>query len=241
MSIAGDREREQDDALAELGRFIVGDAALDAAMLRIAATAKALLEPVAEASITFAGSGTSAWTVASTGELASQLDEVQYGLGRGPCIDAATAGVVVRIDDLAEDARWADYGDRAVRAGARSSVSVPFPLQEHVLAALNLYAAEPAAFDDEHVELAEEIAARAAVAVVNAVRYESAAEAAEQLRRAMESRAVIEQAKGILMGRSNCSADEAFDMLVRASQRSNRKLRDIAQEIVDRRSFPAVD
>lgn len=240
MSAAGeDRFRDREWALDELSRFVVGEVTLHTAMLHIAGTAKALVEPVEEASITFVR-GDAAWTAASTGDLAMQLDEAQYDLGRGPCVDAATGGEPVSIPDLATDQRWADYGERAVAAGAGSSLSVPFPVQKHVLAALNLYATTAHAFDDAaDVELAREIAARAAVALVNAVRYDSANETADQLLKAMESRAVIEQAKGIIMGQDRCSADEAFDVLVRASQRDNRKLRDLATEIVERRSTPA--
>jgi GAF domain-containing protein len=214
---------------------VVGEVSLEAAMLRIATTAKELLPPVDEASITFVR-GEAAWTAASTGNLAAQLDEAQYDLGRGPCVDAATAGVIVSIPDLAIDERWVDYGRRAVAAGAGSSLSLPFPVQKHVLAALNLYAVTPHAFTDDDVELANEVAARAAVALVNAVRYASAPDTAAQLRKAMDSRAVIEQAKGVIMGQSDCSAEEAFDVLVRASQRENRKLRDLATEIVERRA-----
>jgi GAF domain-containing protein len=236
---AADEERlgQRELELAELGRFVVGEVSLEGAMLRIASAAKVLLEPVDEASITFVR-GEAAWTAASTGNLATQLDEAQYDLGRGPCVDAASGGVRVSIPDLATDERWIEYGRRAVAAGAGSSLSLPFPVQEHVLAALNLYATTAHAFGEDEVELAREIAARAAVALVNAVRYESASDTADQLRKAMESRAVIEQAKGVIMGQSRCSAEEAFDVLVRASQRENRKLRDIALEIVERRSAP---
>jgi AmiR/NasT family two-component response regulator len=95
-----------------------------------------------------------------------------------------------------------------------------------------MYATRPHAFEDSSVELAETIADYVAVAVANAHAHSKAAELAEQMRQAMQTRSVIDQAKGIIMAQNHCTADEAFAMLSRASQRSNRKLRDIAQSIV---------
>ena len=107
-----------------------------------------------------------------------------------------------------------------------------------MIAAINLYSREVNAFTDADMALAEEIAAVAAVAVTNATLYESAAELAAGLEQAMKSRATIEQAKGIIMATSRCPPDEAFSLLVKASQRENRKLREIAAEIVERYSRP---
>jgi GAF domain-containing protein len=232
VTAAGDLE----EALEELSRFVVGEVPLDTLMAKIAEVAKQVIEPVAEASVTFTTPDEGSWTVASTGELATTLDEAQYEFGRGPCLDAASGGTPVLVSDLAGDDRWPDYGQLAAAAGAASSLSTPLPVQEHVVAALNLYSQEIAAFGDEHLEVAEAVAGRAAVAVANAVRYQSATRLAAELEAAMRSRATIEQAKGIIMATSNCGPQAAFEVLVRASQRENRKLRDVAQELVDRHS-----
>ncbi len=106
-------------------------------------------------------------------------------------------------------------------------------MREALKGALNLYAIEADAFDDEARELAAAFASYAAVAVHNMHLYESTRELAEHLDIAMRSRAVIEQAKGILMSQRRCNATQAFNLLAAASQRSNRRLRDIAQAIVD--------
>jgi AmiR/NasT family two-component response regulator len=118
--------------------------------------------------------------------------------------------------------------------GARSSLSLPLPVQGEAIGAMNLYARVVDAFDDASQELAAAFAAYAAVAVANAVSYSSAADAARNLQHAMEHRAEIEQAKGVIMGSAGCDADEAFHLLVQQSQHENRKLRDIAQEVVAR-------
>jgi GAF domain-containing protein len=230
--------RGHGDVLEALGRFVVDEAPLDGFMERIAKTAVELIDPVAEASITFMRGGERSWTVASTGGMATQLDEAQYVLGHGPCIDAAAGGTPVLIRDLERDDRWRDYAPIAVEAGVQSSLSMPFPLQQHVLAALNLYSCERDGFSDDHLRIAHEIASAAAVGVANAVLYESAAQLAAELQHAMRSRATIEQAKGIVMAQSGLDPDAAFDVLVRASQRENRKLRELASELVERCSSP---
>lgn len=234
MTTAEDHGRSLED----LGRFVVSEAPLEQLMERIAGTAAELIEPVSAASVTFTKPQHHAWTVAATGQLATKLDEAQYELGHGPCMDAATGGSAVLIRDMRSDDRWPDYAPVAVEAGVHSSLSTPFPLQEHVLAALNLYSREVDAFTEEHVRTAVEVASTAAVAVANAVLYESASQLAAELEEAMRSRATIEQAKGIVMALSSVGPDEAFDLLVKASQRENRKLRDIAHEIVERSSRP---
>jgi hypothetical protein len=104
-----------------------------------------------------------------------------------------------------------------------------------VVGALNMYASTPHAPSDETMTLAQAFAGYAGVAVANAALYNHSAELADQMRTAMQSRSVIEQAKGILMARHGYDSDEAFKSLSKMSQDSNRKLRDIAQTIIDSR------
>jgi GAF domain-containing protein len=224
------------DALTTLTRFVVTEAPLPELMQRISETAKSAIEPVAEASVTFTRGDSKGWTAATTGPLATELDEAQYALGHGPCMDAGSGAEIMLVRDFQSDDRWPDYAPIAFEAGARSSLSVPLPVQQHVIAALNLYSTEVDAFSDDDVAVAVEIAAAAAVAVTNATLYESAAELAAQLQEAMTSRAVIEQAKGVLVATTRCTPERAFDILVKASQRENRKLREIARDLVDRHS-----
>jgi GAF domain-containing protein len=113
-----------------------------------------------------------------------------------------------------------------------SSLSVALPLQEAVLGALNIYATQPAIFDRDAVELARTFAGYAAVAIANARLYQATATLAEDMRRAMETRAVIEQAKGILVAQRHCTPEQAFELLTRLSQATHRKLRDCAVDLV---------
>jgi transcriptional regulator with GAF, ATPase, and Fis domain len=135
---------------------------------------------------------------------------------------------------LRRETRWPDLAKRALDAGCRSSLSIGLPVRERVTGALNIYATEPDAFDEDAVTLAQTFAGYAAVAVANAYLYDTTATLAQHMQKAMESRAVIEQAKGIIMAERRCTADEAFQMLTKVSQDANRKLRDVAAALVDR-------
>ena len=119
-------------------------------------------------------------------------------------------------------------------AGAGSSLSIGLPIEDQVIGALNVYAEKVYAFDDDAIVLAQTFAGYAAVALANAHLYDTTATLAQQMQAAMESRAVIEQAKGIIMGERRCTADEAFAILTKVSQDSNRKLRDVAAALVAR-------
>jgi GAF domain-containing protein len=219
------------EALAELAKIDLRTDDLQSVLQRVAQLAKKTLPGVDEVSVTLIGvkGGVSP---AYTGELAIIADESQYAEGAGPCVDAAQGGEAVRIDDVTTEQRWPEYIPHAREIGVGSSLSLPLPVQEAVTGALNLYARAPHAFDQQTYELASAFAGYAAVAVANSQLYETTAALARQMQDAMQSRAVIEQAKGLIMGAQRCSSDEAFDILVGMSSRSNRKLRDVATEIV---------
>jgi len=172
-----------------------------------------------------------AFTAAYDGQMAMDADEMQYARGYGPCMDAGRAGELFLITDMRTEDRWPDYTRQAAQRGVGSSLSVPLPFQGASIGALNIYSTAPAAFGGADVALGEEVAAFVAIAVANAEGAARATTDAENLRRAMASRAVIEQAKGILMERFKVTPDEAFTLLTHASQRSNVKLRDVAEQL----------
>ena len=148
-------------------------------------------------------------------------------------MDCIEGGEPLIVPDMDSEPRWPDWAKSAAVLGAGSSLSMPVPLQREVFAALNIYSLERDAFDDAAVELASTFAAYAGVALANMHLYTAQGQVAEQLQAAMRSRAVIEQAKGILMGQRRCTSQEAFDILVGLSQDTNRKLREVAQALVD--------
>ena len=203
---------------------------LEDLLRHVCTTAVGFLDGADEASVTVCANGR-AETLGATARLAIDADEEQYREGGGPCLDAATGNQLVLVPDLASDDRW-PAARRMAAVGARSSLSLPLPVQDESIGALNIYARRPEVFDATSAALGAEFASHAAVAVANAVSYSTAAEQARQLRQAMESRAVIEQAKGILIATTGCSPEEAFHLLVQQSQHENRKLREIAAELV---------
>ena len=219
------------DAFAELARITLADHSMDRVMEKIAALAKSALQLNGEVSVTLVERGEPS-TVAQTGPLAVELDERQYQRGYGPCLDCIDGGEALVVRDMLTEQRWPDWARSAAGLGAGSSMSIPVPLQREVSAALNIYSTDRDAFDDDAVDLASTFAAYAGVALANMHLYAAQGQVAEQLQAAMQSRAVIEQAKGILMGQRRCTAQEAFDVLVRLSQDRNRKLRDVAQAMV---------
>jgi GAF domain-containing protein len=159
-----------------------------------------------------------------TDQLVASLDGLQYDAADGPCLVAAYAREVVRVDDLAADQRWPVFGPEAVRRGMASLLSFPLFVDAGGLGALNLYAPEAFAFPPQAERVGSPLAAHAAVAM-------AAARTAADLRTGMASRDTIGQAKGILMERHKISAQQAFTLLVHASQRTNIKLRDLAEHL----------
>jgi GAF domain-containing protein len=221
------------DAFAELAKITLADHTLDRVMQKVALLTKSTLALNGEVSVTIVQRGRPS-TVASTGALATDLDERQYDRGYGPCLDSIDGGEPLMVKDMDTDQRWPDWARSASRAGAGSSLSIPVPLQREVSAALNIYSTDRDAFDDDAVDLASTFAAHAGVALANMHLYQAQGQVGEQLQTAMQSRAVIEQAKGILIGQRRCTPAEAFDILVQLSQDTNRKLRDVAKALVAR-------
>jgi GAF domain-containing protein len=222
---------EPDRALAELSQLQLGETDLQAVLRRVAELAKQTLPGAADASVTLLESDR-AYTVAFTGKLAKDLDETQYQEGYGPCLEVAQSSGTLAVTDMAAETRWPAFARQALAAGVRSSLSVALPLQEAVVGALNIYATQPGSFDPDATELARTFAGYAAVAIANARLYQITATLADNMRRAMETRAVIEQAKGIVIAQQHCSPEYAFELLTRLSQTTHRKLRDCATNLV---------
>ncbi len=226
------------DAFAELGRIKLSETDLDGVLHKIAELAKRTIPGTDEVSVTLVR-GERASTVAQTGELAVALDEVQYEHGHGPCLDASRSGDSLYLPNMDGETRWPRWTPRAIQAGVNSSLSIGLPIHETVSGALNVYATKPDAYDEDAIILAQTFAGYAAVALANAHLYDVTATLAQHMQAAMESRAVIEQAKGIIMGDRRCTADEAFRILSMLSQDTNRKVRDVAAALVARAQQPS--
>ena len=200
---------------------------------RVAALAQATVPGADEVSVTLLD-GPKASTVAFTGDLAFQLDERQYEDGCGPCTDAARQGGTIRMFDLERETRYPGFVATARRAGVTGTLSVGMPLPSRVVGALNMYGRGDGrpVLDDRSVPVAEAYARHAAVTLANAGLVHSTRRLAEQLRVALDSRAVIEQAKGVIVARTGGAPEKAFDELVQRSRREGRKLALIAADVI---------
>jgi GAF domain-containing protein len=223
-----------DELLRDLSRLVLAGRTLEEVLGEIVAIANREVPGAESTSITLVRDD-KAFTAAHFGEMSLAADELQYERGYGPCMDAGRGGVVLRVDDMRTEQRWPDYVARVVRdTEVLSSLSVPLPYQGSTIGALNIYSTQPAAFAaSESLTAGLEVAETIAVAVANADAHWQVTEQARNMRLAMESRAVIEQAKGVLMAQRRVTAEQAFEILRDASQRYNRKLRDIATGIVE--------
>ena len=222
-----------DALLRELSRVTLVDRTLTEVLTEIVAIASRQVPGAESTSITLLR-GEKAFTAAHHGEMALAADELQYARGYGPCMDAGRGGVMLRIDDMRTEVRWPDYVATVQETGVRSSLSVPLPYQGSIIGALNIYSTQPEAFaTPAALEAGLETAEVVAIAVANADAHWQVSEQARNMGLAMESRAVIEQAKGVLMAQRHVTAEQAFEILREASQRYNRKLRDIALGIVE--------
>jgi GAF domain-containing protein len=221
------------EALERLGRLSLRELSMDSLLQTVADLTKSVMPGNPEASVLMLVKDRPT-TVVSTGDLATDLDETQYEKGHGPCLHAARTGEVTEIPDTRADGRWPDYTPRAVERGNLSSLSIPLAIDqdEQVTGALNIYARRADAFDEASRSVATRVGPYAAVAAGNLYAYQSARDMADNLQTALESRAVIDQAKGILMERHKLTADQAFQLLARVSMTTNRKLRDIADDLV---------
>ncbi len=176
-------------------------------------------------------------TVGPTDSLAHRVDQIQYEMLEGPCLDAAQGDDLVRVDDLAADERWPRFSTAAVRrCGIRSMFSVQLGQGADVRAALNFYAREP------YVLTEADLVAGAIFAtfISLSLEAEEARTEAEQLRTALQSNRRIGMAIGILMARGLLTADEAFEQVRQVSQHLNRKLRDVAEYVVETGQLPQV-
>jgi hypothetical protein len=202
-------------------------------LAEIIAAAVAMVPGVDEGSISVVTGRRNIGSQAPTGDLPMQVDALQEETQQGPCLDAAYKQLTVRVADMASETRWPEFARRASQAGAASMLSLQLYVEGDNLGALNLYSRTPNAFDDESEQVGLLFASHAAVAYAG-VRKEA------QLARAVDSRDLIGQAKGILMERYKISPERAFLVLTRASQNSNRKLHDIATELVRHGTVPGI-
>lgn len=218
------------EAIRQMATFSVVDDAMPEILSRIAVLANETVRPSVHVGLTMVVNGQPA-TPVFTDEAVPEIDARQYETGVGPCLHSLRDGAIHGIPSTREDTRWRPFSEACLEHGILSTLSVPVLAKEQRLGALNFYAREERAFGSDEETLATAFAAQAATVIRNAEGYWSARALGEQLAEALDSRVAIEQAKGLLMATGLTSA-AAFDLLRKASQRENRKLRDVAAALV---------
>jgi GAF domain-containing protein len=218
-------------SVAELQRLLVATEGVKDFLQGLAALAAGLLSDGLSCGVAVEADGKPV-TAACSDEVASQIDEVQYLLGEGPCLAALRDQKVVTVEDTAQTGEWPGFAPQAAAYGIRSCLSVPLTSKDRPMGALNLYSPAPRAFGSDEVRRAEEFAGHASDALAVATRLAAYTSLVDQLRTSLVSRAVIDQALGVIMGQKRCTQSEAFGILREASQQRNIKLRELAREIV---------
>jgi GAF domain-containing protein len=178
--------------------------------------------------------GASRTATACSDPLASEADRVQYQAGEGPAAHVLRHGRRVRIHDTATHDRWPRFCRQAASLGIRSCYALPLVTDGEPAGALMLYSRKPGAFGPEEAKRAEEFAGYASGALTLSLRMASCQDQNEQLRSSIVSRAVIDQALGVIMATERCPQDKAFALLRSVSQNTNVRLRDLAATIVTR-------
>jgi GAF domain-containing protein len=176
--------------------------------------------------------GGPAHAAACSDPLASAADQVQFQTGDGPGLHAIRHARPVRVDDTSRQDRWPRFCRRAAELGIRSCYAVPMIADGEPIGALMLYARRPFAFGQQETRRAAKFARHASGALTLALRMASCLDLNDQLKSSMISRAVIDQAVGVIMATEHCPQDKAFALLRSVSQNSNVKLRDLAATIV---------
>ncbi len=168
-------------------------------------------------------------TSAATNSFARRADAIQYEVGAGPCVDAALDATTYRAGDIQHDERWPEFGHRVSSLGVRSMLAYRLHLEgQDMVAALNIYSKQLHAFDDDAMTMGLLLATHGALTL----RAASSSREAVHLNKALKSSRTIGTAIGILMSTHVLSQQQAFDLISVASQNSNRKLVDVASDVV---------
>jgi transcriptional regulator with GAF, ATPase, and Fis domain len=227
-----DQDDDLTQSLASLSMLATGQLALEDSLTQVAGFAVRAIPGADGAGLTLLEADR-ADTIVSTADFVTKVDKIQYSLGEGPCISAASEGHTFWSGSLGGEQRWPRFGPRVARLGVHSVLSLPLLTPDGVLGAMNVYAHSKAVFDERAVNIGELFAVPAAIAVQNALVLAQAKRLASNLQAALISRAVIDQAMGIVMSRTGCNAEEAFDRLRTRSQTEHVKVSAVAQSVVD--------
>ena len=177
--------------------------------------------------------------VAASEQRVVDVELHQAQVGQGACHEAFAINEIVQVDDIRDEDRWPEYVELVKARGLNSVLGVPLNAFGETIGVINIYRERAVAWTDEDVGAAQILASMGAGYILNANQLKAQHNLSEQLHSAIESRDLIGQAKGIIMAQAQIDSDAAFEVLRQRSQDQNRKLRDIAEEVVDRQAGDA--
>jgi GAF domain-containing protein len=230
----GDRYEDLVEVFTVLSRTLAEDESVHDTLQSILRLALRLVPGCSAASVTVLDEQGKPGTIAATDEETREMDRRQYLMQDGPCLDAARRQEVNRWSLAEAEQQWPEFTSLAKERGLRSYLAAGLGVGDQHLGALNLSSRDTDGFSSLDEGLVSLFIAPASAAIMTMTRYSRARDLADQLTQALRSRAVIDQALGIIMAESKIDAERAFAVLSRASNNRRMKLRDLATEIVTR-------
>lgn len=220
--------------LLKFARTLVRQYDLDEVLTGLAGDLREVLD-VAGAGVMLTDENDDLRFVSSSDAVLKRLEDLQIELDEGPCLHAYRTGHPVLAADLREDPQFPNFGPRAVEAKMLAVFSYPLQYEQQVFGALNLYRHEPGSLDERQQELGGAFADIATLYLMHGSDDERREEVNRQLQGALDSRIVIEQAKGFVVSACDVAPTEAFERLRRHARSNGRKLREVAADVVARR------
>lgn len=219
------------ERISEAARLLEDDDEGDAALLRLSALGVELVPGATAAAVTIRAAGQGR-TFATSDQRVQELHRLQFAAGQGPVVETVRYNEARHVRDTATEDRWPEFCQAAGQAGLCSLIVLPLHTGQQPAGAVALYAERPGAFSGAAHDIAVLLAAQGGTAIHNAGIYGACRQMADNLQVALEARAVIEQAKGMMHATLAISTDEAFELLRRYSQNTNQKVRVIAGRLV---------
>ncbi len=220
------------DTFRRFARALLGEYEITQVLYELTDRAAAILE-AGGAGVSLGDDDGDLVFVAATDERMVRAEETQIRFQDGPCQAAYRTGDQQVVDDLTTETRWPKYRLTALDQGCLAVLGVPMIVNSHRVGALNVYSLQPHAWTGEEREVAQLLADMACGYIISVRHLRAANRLAEQLQHALDSRVVIEQAKGVIAARADIDMASAFDRLRRYARVRGLKLREVAREVVE--------
>jgi GAF domain-containing protein len=228
---AGPSQGGVQGAFAQLSTFMLSERSLDQTLLRVAQLAQQTMAHARGASVTMIDANEQAGTVAFTGSLALDLDQMQYELDSGPCLEAARTRKTILVDHGGPRSPYPEFSQAALAAGVSHTLSVGLELTGDAIGGLNIYASTDLPVDPSSIRFAQALANYAGIAIARLVPAPDATDH-DQLEKAIATRALVDQAKSLLVAQRGYAPENAMQELLSRSRQDGRRLAEIASSLV---------